>query len=396
MRNHLMACTTLMLISLSGLAGGAGPLPALGMPLNVVGHSASLTALTTDPGGAPVLAWVEQGPSGGRNFNRLRSARWDGQRWQPLGGVLNENPAHNAAQLSAVRGPGGQPWLGWSEDAGTAHVDSYLISRWDGRAWSDPSKYAVRRNLSDAGKSRAFAVTAQNEPYLTWTNIYYPGASAGVVQPFTWQGRRWAENAKPLNHSVANAAFFPAAASSPQGTVYTAWLEGRVSHSDVYVARQEQGGTWTNLGGALNLRPNTYTFAPQLRAGAGGALFAAWLEDQGGVDNLFAKRWTGQTWVSLGTSLNSDPKALAERPNLALDARSQPLLAWSEGQEGGRRVYAKRWTGQRWQLLGGGPLNQDARQDAHSASITADAQGRVVVAWCEKVGPEYRVMVRRF
>jgi hypothetical protein len=397
MRQKLIAVTALIaLASAPGRAGGAGPLPSLGMPLNTTGHSASLTALTTDPGGAAVLAWVEQGPSGGRNFDQLRAARWDGGRWQPLGGVLNENPGHNAAQLSAVRGPGGQPWLGWSEDAGTAHVDSYLISRWDAQGWSDPSRYAVRRNLSDAGKSRAFAVTARNEPYLTWTNIYYPGASANVVQPFTWQGTRWAENAAPLNHSIANAAFFPAATNAPDGTIYTAWLEGRVSHSDVYAARQEPGGGWTNLGGALNFRPQTYTFAPQLRAGPGGSLVAAWLEDQGGVDNLFAKRWTGSAWISLGASLNSDRGALAERPNLALDARNQPLLVWSEEREGGRKVYAKRWTGQTWQLLGGGPLNQSVRSDAHSASITADGQGRVWVAWCEKVGPEYRVMVRRF
>lgn len=383
------------LLLAAALAGGAGPAPRLGASPSAPGRSASLTALTTDAGGAPVLAWVEAGPADGRTYDQLRAARWDGGRWQPLGAVLNENPTHNAAQLTATHGPDGQPWLGWSEDAGTAHVDSYLISRWDGRAWSPPGRYAVRRNLSDAGKSRAFAVTRDNAPYLTWTNIYYPGASAGVVQPFTWQGARWKEDAPPLNRSIKNAAFFPAAASSPDGVVYTAWLEGRVATSDVYVARQQPDGGWTDLGGALNFRPRTYTFAPQLRAGAGGALVAAWQEDQGGIDNVFAKRWTGTAWAPLGASLNVEPKQPAERPNLALDARGRPLLAWTEGQTGSRRVYAKRWTGTGWQLLGGGPLNVDAGQDAQSASVTVDGQGRAVVAWCERVGRGYQVVVRR-
>lgn len=384
------------LLHLTALAGGGGPAPRLGASPSTPGRSASLTALTTDPGGAPVLAWVERGPAGERLYDQLHAARWDGGRWQPLGSVLNENPTHNAAQLTATRGPDGWPWLGWSEDAGTAHVDSYLISRWDGRAWSSPGQYAVRRNLSDAGKSRAFTVTKDNTPYLTWTNIYYPGASAGVVQPFTWQGTRFKEDARPLNRSLQNAAFFSAATTGPNGTLYTAWLEGRVATSDVYVARQEPGGGWTNLGGALNFRPRTYTFAPQLKAGADGALVAAWMEDQGGVDNVFAKRWTGSGWARLGASLNVDPTQPAERPNLALDAAGRPLLAWAEGQAGSRRVYAKRWTGARWQLLGGGPLNLNPRQDAQSASVTVDGSGRAVIAWCERVGTEYQVMVRRF
>ena len=390
-------------------AGGAGG-PAMQSPrttqspafqpgarLNAPGHDASLTALSTDQDGSPVLAWVEHGPAGGRSFDQLRAARWSGAAWVSMGGVLNENPAHNAAQLSASSGPDGRPWLGWSEDAGTAHVDSYLLARWDGQRWSDPGRFAVRRNLSDAGKSRAFAVTAFNAPFLAWTNIYYPGASAGVVQPFTWLGERWDEQAPPLNLSIRSAAFFPAAARGPGGTLYTAWLEGDVAHSGVYVKRLTPGGVWTPLGGALNFRPHTYTFAPQLAAGPGGVV-AAWLEDQGGTDNLFVKRWTGQSWDSLGTSLNVSAAQLAQRPNLALDLKGNPLVAWVEGQDGARRVYARRWTGRAWTLLGGGALNAVQQRDARSVTVTVDGQNRAVVAWCEQAGASgtYDVQVRRF
>ncbi|MFC4453861.1 hypothetical protein [Deinococcus sonorensis] len=385
----------MLLLTGLGLAGGGGP---TGMQLGgpVSRADATMTALTTDASGAPVVAWVELSPAQGRPYGHLHAARWDGGQWQPLGGILNENVVHNAWQLSAVRGPDGQPWLGWAEDAGTAHVDSYLISRWDGHAWSSPGTYAVRRNLSDAGKSRAFTVTNDNTPYLTWTNIYFPGAYAQVVQPFSWQGVRWAENDPPLNHSLKSAAFFPAAARGPDGQVYTAWLEGDVARSNVFVSRRAADGRWTPVGGALNVRPNTYTFDPQLAVGAQGPV-AAWLEDQNGLDTVFVKRWTGQQWTSLGSALNVMPGTLAERPNLALDAAGRPLVAWVEGRGGGpRRVYAKRWDGQRWNVLGGGPLNLAAGHDASSASVTVDAAGRAVVAWCERTGTRRDVIVKRF
>ncbi|WP_425145008.1 hypothetical protein [Deinococcus sp.] len=396
--SRLLALSLLLGVALGGGASG----PATLLKSAPSRYDATMTALTTDATGAPILAWVEISPAGTQSIGHLHAARWNGG-WTALGGTLNENVLHNAWQLSAVRGPDAQPWLGWAEDAGTAHVDSYLMSRWDGHAWSDPSRYAVRRNLSDAGKSRAFTVTASNVPYLTWTNIYYPGAFAQVVQPFYWQGRVWEQQTVPLNHSIGSAAFFPAAARSPDGTLYTAWLEGDVAHSNVYVAQlgpaqinaAQADQRWTYLGGALNVRPHTYTFAPQLAAGADG-LVAAWLEDVGGIDNLFVKRWNGSGWTSLGTSLNINPKRLAERPNLALDERGYPLLTWVEGVDGLRRAYAKRWNGQAWTLLGGGPLNTDARHDARSASVTVDGEGRAVLAWCEQAGQRYRVMLRRF
>ena len=390
-----LSLTLLLLCGGLTLAGGAGPVKiTLGGPISYA--DATMTALTTDASGAPVVAWVEVSPAQGRPYGHLHAARWSGGDWTPLGGVLNENAVHNAWQLSAVRGPDGQPWLGWAEDAGTAHVDSYLISRWDGANWTNPSTYAVRRNLSDAGKSRAFTVTTTNTPYLTWTNIYFPGAYAQVVQPFTWLGKVWEEHAPPLNHTIHSAAFYPAAARGPDGTLYTAWLEGDVAHSDVYVDHQTADGKWTPLGGATNVRPHTYTFAPQLAVGAQGPV-AAWLEDVGGTDNLFVKRWTGRAWVSLGASLNLNSGHLAERPNLTLDEQGRPLVAWVEGgTDQARQAYVKRWDGQRWTLLGGGTLNLQPGHDASSASVTVDGNGNGVVAWCERTAAGRTVVVKRF
>lgn len=386
------ALTVLLGFTLSlgpGRAGGApGASVLLGPPPNSA--SASALALTTDRTGAPMLAWIERA-----GHNQLRVARWDGGRWQSLGGVVNENPNHNASQITARTAPGGTVWLGWGEDSAGAHTDSYLLSSWSGQQWSDPSRYAIRRDLSDAGRSRAFTVLPDGRPFIAWTNIYDLEARSTVVQPFSWQGDRWDQRARPLNRSLQRASFYPSTDAANNGDVYVTWLEGDVARSEVVVSVR-RGATWTPLGPALNGRPNTYTFSPLLRVGPEGRPTVTWLEDRGGIDTVFAKRWTGTAWQALGGALNVNAASLAEAPSLALDRQGRAVVAWAEGNAGSRRVYARRWTGAGWAALGDGALNLDAHRDAASAAVTIDGQGRVVVAWREGAAQGYAVHVRRF
>ena len=399
----------------------------VGLNISASGN-ARLTALGTDGQGRPLLAWTESTTQGQGVFVRrlgVQPGEAGGaqvERWLPLGGNLNEDARHNAAQLTMATGQDGQPSLGWAEDSGTAHVDSYVVSRYDGTAWSDPSAYAVRRNLSDAGRSRAFVPAPVGAkflaPLIAWTNIYYPGADGSVVQLLTWNGRGY-DSTLPINRSLKQTAFFPAIAlrpaagvgpvtdgspspspgSQPAAQTVVAWLEGNVAASNVYVSVRQAGG-WVPLGGALNVRPHTYTFAPQLRLDAAGFPVVAWQEDLAGVDNLYLKRWTGQTWAQLGGSLNHNPRHLAERSALSLDASGNPVVAWSEERADGLHdVYARRWQNGRWVLLGDPAIRAGAVSggaDALSASVTVSGRGQVLVSWCEKVGELYRVRVRTF
>ena len=379
----------LLLLSTPVMAGGThGAHSLLGPPPNAA--SATTLALTTDKSGAPLLAWIEHA-----GHNQLRAARWTGGQWQALDRVVNENLAHNASQISARTAPDGAVWLGWGEDSGAAHTDSYLLSSWSGTAWSDPSRYAIRRDLADAGRSRAFTVLPDGQPFIAWTNIYDAEARSTVVQPFTWQGERWDQSARPLNRSLQRASFYPSTDAAQIGDVYVAWLEGDVARSDVVVSVR-RGGQWKPLGPTLNVRPNTYTFAPLLRVDTQGRPTVVWLEDRGGIDTVFVKRWTGSAWQALGGALNVNAGSLAEAPSLALDQQGDAVIAWAEGNAGNRRVYAKRWTGSAWQTLEGGALNLDGRHDAASAAVTLDGQNRVVVAWREGAPQGYAVQVRRF
>jgi len=241
------------------LAGGLLPalLSAAAPGLNRAGGSARLTALGTDGQGRPVLAWTESVAGQGQTvFVR----RLEGGAWASVGGPLNEDVRHNATQLSLTVGPDGTPSVGWAEDSGTAHVDSYLVSRLTDAGWRAPGLFAVRRNLSDAGRSRAFTPGPDGTPIIAWTNIYSPGAEGSVVQLLTWNGEGFTSS-EPANRSLRRTAFFPSVARRADGDVLVAWLEGTVAKSDVYVSVR-RGGAWLPLGGPLNVRPHTYTFAP--------------------------------------------------------------------------------------------------------------------------------------
>lgn len=395
---RILSCCLLLALSLPVQAGGGSPassgtfLPPL--PFQTAQSKPALTAALTDGHGAPVIAWTQrEAVVGGytAGTDHLYAARLGPQGWEALGGLLNEDARHNVSRLQAQVGPGGEPWLGWAEDAGIAHVDSTILRRWDGAAWSPAGQYAVRRNLSDAGKSSAFAVLPGSVPFLVWTDIYYPGASADVVQIAHREEPSWVFE-KPLNTSLRRHAFYPAAAAAPDGTRYAAWLEGDVAHSEVLVARQRPGGSWTLLGAALNHRPGTYTFAPQMTLTGQGQPVVSWLEDDQGRDHVFVKRWNGQRWEALGASLNVDPLSVAGRPGLAVDQAGNPVVTWAEQRdERPERVYARRWTGRAWTLLGGGPLNTDQTR-AFMPSVTVDGQNRAVVAWAQANS----VYVKRF
>ncbi|RJF75290.1 hypothetical protein D3875_01985 [Deinococcus cavernae] len=376
-----------------GAAGQGQGLP----PLPQTGRQAppQLTAAITDGTGAVVIAWSQKEATPGgytAGTDRLYAARLGPGGWTRLGGLLNEDARHNVSRLQAQLGPDGQPWLSWAEDAGIAHVDSTILSRWDGRAWSASAHYALRRNLSDAGKSSAFAVLPDGVPFLVWVNIYYPGAAAAVVQIAERNEPSWTFG-RPLNVSLKNNAFFPAAAAALDGTRYAAWLEGDVARSAVRVARQRPGEPWKLLGDPLNFRTGTYTSAPVMRLTPAGEPVVAWLEDHQGLDHVFVKRWNGMRWVALGAALNVNAQASAARPSLALDQQGQAVVAWAEqrGQEP-ERVYVRRWTGRTWTLLGGAALNTSLQARAYQPSVTVDGAGHVVVAWCQESG----VLVRRF
>lgn len=375
-----------------------------GIPAPYTPDSVRSVAAGTDGRGNFVVAWVSRhavlAEGGGE---QLHAVRWTGAAWQPLGDLVNEKPQFNAAQPVVHAAPDGSVWLEWEEGSGEAHVDSYLMSNWrdgsdpDGAgsrgAWTSPTPYALRRNLSDAGRSRSFAADPHNQPLVAWTDIgtgtrsVYPS----VVSLKLWRGQEWLTTPY-LNLNVKTPAFMPSVAQV-NGRPSVAYVEGATTRSDLWV-RQWDGQAWKTLGGHVNIRPTTYIFKPILRADALGRLTVAWLEDQRGLDALYVSRWNGQRWEHLGGPISAAGE-MAATASLAFDARQRPVVAWTQGADGTRQVYAARWDVGKWVRLGSGPLNAQRSNDADHSNVAASGQG-VLIVWREREGQTWRIKTRLF
>ena len=380
-----------LLTAAAARAGGLDALPPVMPPTDPA--PVRSVAAGTDGAGRFVVAWVSRDrdlPEGGGDH--LHAARWDDTRWTPLGDVVNEKPAYNAAQPHVHAGPDGSVWLDWEEGTGLAHIDSFLMSNWTGARWTSASPYALRRNLSDAGRSRSLALSAGNTPLVGWTDIGTGTRSAypSVVSLWRWQGSGW-QTTPYANLNVQTPAFMPSVAQTG-GRTFMAFVEGPTTRSDLWVREWTPAG-WRTLGGRVNRRARTYLFKPQLLVDPQGRLTLAWLEDAGGQDALYVTRWDGARWQPLGTGPASTPGQHASSHALGFGPDGQPVTAWNEGPDGSRSVRAARWDGARWLPLGG-TLNRDPRADTDHASLAAGPRG-VLVAWRELSGGRWTVQTRR-
>jgi hypothetical protein len=128
---------------------------------------------TVDRGGRPLLAWLTTSSPAA-----LYVHRWETDRWVSLGGALNVDALDAAAPALAFE-PGGDPLVAWIEGGAAVHA-----ARWDGTAWerlggdlrapapagTAPANPAVAAGGSARGSGAVVAVS--------WSEL---GGTSGVV-----------------------------------------------------------------------------------------------------------------------------------------------------------------------------------------------------------------------
>lgn len=106
--------------------------------------------------------------------------------------------------------------------------------------------------------------------------------------------------------------------------------------------------TWLPLGGALSaVSGNTPAENVTMRVGVDGNPVVAWAEpDSGGVKNIYARRWNGANWESLGGALSGvDGSTSADMPALAITPENQLYLVWQESNGTTINLYGMKWSG---------------------------------------------------
>jgi hypothetical protein len=160
---------------------------------------------------------------------------------------------------------------------------------------------------------------------------------------------------------------------------------------------QSSGSAWAALGASflsIDSESSGYSesHAPSL-ALVNGTPWISWSKannSSGLGGSLFAKRWTGASWVGgpVGAGNPTSFFTVCGRSNIA-DVGGVPYLAFLENDRNfypwNSLLYVKSWNGSAWVLKGTGPLNRNGGASgnlAESVSVTSDGADPVV-AWTE-------------
>ncbi len=156
---------------------------------------------------------------------------------------------------------------------------------------------------------------------------------------------------------------------------------------------------WTVGGATLNQVISSNSDNPQIALDAKGNPVVAWSE----LGKVLIKRWTGSAWSLVGTGpVNTVALGFFDKTPLALDSSGNPVVAWSESVPGtyDGRVFVKRWDGSTWQTVGNQAINLDQTKEAKDPTLALDSSGNPFVAWVENTNdpanPVKNVFVKRW
>jgi hypothetical protein len=297
-------------------------------------------------------------------------ARWDGERWRPLGeGVGSVNDLAIAPNGDLIAGGQGfvQRWNGssWTYLGGSGTIlavavgpngDVYAagqftsigstpatrIARWDGSTW-----HPLGSGLSGStGLVMALAIGPGGHLYAA--GMFNDAGGVAVRNVARWDGTQW--------HSLAGNGlnnYITVVHVTPDGRVLVGGNggivgEGNATVPGLWAMAAWDGEAWSSVGGGVNLAVSGFASDPATGSLIVGGNFG--IAGHGDpalrlqVQNL--ARWDGSAWHAL------DPRppslAVPALGGIAADARGQ-LYASGRFELGGQRTFLARWDGGGWE-----------------------------------------------
>lgn len=313
--------------------------------------------------------------------------RWAGTDWIRLGEALNVDETRYAFSPALLIDADDTPVVAWQEDTGRGR-DIYA-KRWTGEDW-EALGGALDEVANLDATSPSLGLAASGEPVVAFREQPRENCVIHVKQ---WTGQNWDPLGTSLNLDLTQNACRPSLATLSGGQPLVAWYEWDGTSNNILVGRWTGSG-WQRLGGPLDVTLYQGAYNPSLALEANGNPVVAWREYDGSSDKVYVKAWTGKTWKQLGSALNMRRTAAAERPAIAT-AQDEVIVAWQERDGDTFKIMVKRWTGSAWQTLGD-TLNRDAGANAYNVSLALTEDGLPVIAWEEVVAGTRNVYVKQY
>lgn len=317
---------------------GTGSIGLVGSPA-VQGHS-QLTGIA----GTPYIGFIEVNKSVVPQTAYAYVKSWNGTSWNLVGsGSLNRNASAGTTATSvSITSDGTFPYVAWTEYLRTATPQGGLaatapqtyVSHWNGTQWVAVGG-SLNLNGSSGWANDAAIAFFNGEPYVAWTERTQTGNNQLYVA--TFNGSAWSlVGSGPLNQGGANGwAYHPSLVTDSSGSnLYIGWVEQTAlgQKAQVYVS-QLIAGTWTSLGGALNIDPVNGSAQRVSLAVYNGSPVATWSEiNLGAVRQVYAAQWNGTSWTQLsgtGGPLDTTPPTVPQGLSAVVASCTQVNLTWN-------------------------------------------------------------------
>ncbi len=365
-------------------------------------------SLTIGPSGQPVVAWSDTALGASEIYlRRLQGGVWldTNSEVTAKGGVSGTAAASYAPVLNLSAS--GMPTVAWTDYFLETHAWELDLRSWDGQQWVGlPSGTGVVVVAGEGGPTTtnvALAADVNGLPMIAWTT--WQGV---YVKRF--DGTAWIEvGAGSASGAGASAEVgtCPSLAIGSAGEVVMAWQHDDGGGNQLF-AKRFDGVMWSDVGvGAVSSGPIDGTGQAACQAlalDANGTAVVAWHDSNADRDAIYVKRFDGSAWVELGVASaagtgigESSPLA---KPTLAIDSRNHPVVAWHAPSSGNTEIFAKQFDGFAWVELGAGSASGGGISHTQGAStfptLAAAPTGDLMIAWEEQSAGNTEIYVRRF
>ncbi len=279
--------------------------------------------------------------------NSVRFARWNGNTWQSI-------PTNASALVTAILAfPNGEVIIGGSFSS-IGGVSASGVARWDGTQW---------RSLGAGitGSVNALAVLPGGDLIATGNFTTAGGIPANRIA--RWDGTTWTALGAGLTSTGTGNVFGATVLPLPNGDLIVGGAFSAAGGVPAQNLARYSNGTWSEFGG-------TNGTVWSLTVQSDGSIIAGGnLSTVGGAATGPVARWDGSTWQRVGTSLAGTVNTLRTLPDGSIFAGGSLTAVTASATDN-----AARFDGTSWSLLGTG-INGAIRTFATDADGTLIAGG---------------------
>jgi hypothetical protein len=269
------------------------------------------------------------------------------------------------------------------------------VRAWNGSAWSLKGTALNQSTSAGSTALSVSIASDGVNPVVAWAEYQHTANSGNgydydsnpQIYVSQWYGSQWIGLGASLNVSAADWAYDPSIAYL-NGTFYVAWVERTQTGNNQLYVEAWNGSNWVLIGsGALNQAPGVgWAYHPSLVADpANNSLYLGWVEQMalGQKAQVFVSQYVGGSWTKLGGALNVDSvNGSAQRVSMGI-FNGQPVAAWGEVNLGAtRQVFVKQWNGSSWIQLPGPTVPDTTAPTTPTGLIATVVSGtQINLAW---------------